>query len=548
MSDTETHFNVGDTVIVSKLGCTGIIKYVGCSPYAYIDYWTIGPSKRSISKHIKRNVTIYGIELNENKGNSDGMFYKERYFQCKSNFGYFALKHEIEIQPKTPNNFKPKSEQSKPKTLVCQSNNKNEALQELFRICVAVLCEYIHTSIDLYNLIKSGLLGIDEEWKCILPLKYRFNLYTNANDLTLRLNLFYQKTGINPQESEHNHTFNIWEIKLDSNDNKLNINDIFLDILTKEKAKCDTKSDNILQAKLDSIDLKLCPNLSLQTTDKSCVISTLGYIILYYLSPWQSYFHENKIKFGDDSANNKIENPTQIDIKLSKSKSKSISDDETASDTPVDESFIDYPVKNYDALNHHPFSTNSLDTKKWEFTLNVTDIINFWCKLCVKKYIGNETPSRSYIINRKEDINDFKIVTNVNYNEGSVEFTVTEINLMGFECEETKNESKENKNVWERFYRVDTERNINKDVKDMLMLPGFIDVRKWYHIIVKSHRWCDCTTEHHNYSLCVGQIMDEKTDSLRFIVYKDKYNIHEGSCYPSWCDCWTNVDKWNVWP
>ena len=96
---------------------------------------------------------------------------------------------------------------------------KSEDFQQVFLHCGISLFGYI-CSIDLYAIIKSGLLGNDNEWKQILTIKERLKLYTNKQDIKYRINTFYNRYNIDIEKTLTNQTFNIWDIDIDQNDDK----------------------------------------------------------------------------------------------------------------------------------------------------------------------------------------------------------------------------------------------------------------------------------------------------------------------------------------
>eukprot|EP01083_Nonionella_stella_P289949 986649_1 len=190
INEDEDPFKVGERVYMTSLNCTGTMRYIGNPPGAYSWFWR---GCRPRTKFV-RMYRVYGIELDEPKADNDGIFQGDRYFQSKSNCGYFALSHKkevISIDHHKDNQEPPINKQNI--IILSESNdNKSTDLQLVFTVCGASLLGCI-TSNDLYNIVRSGALGNDEEWKEILPLKDRYKLYTNKDDIKQRLTAFYDK-------------------------------------------------------------------------------------------------------------------------------------------------------------------------------------------------------------------------------------------------------------------------------------------------------------------------------------------------------------------
>eukprot|EP01084_Bolivina_argentea_P037884 70057_1 len=77
-------------------------------------------------------------------------------------------------------------------------------------------------------------------------------------------------------------------------------------------------------------------------------------------------------------------------------------------------------------------------------------------------------------------------------------------------------------------------------IKDMILLPDFIPIKKWFNIKFASTAWCSCTTETHTYNVCIGQIDLSNVNScdvLELVVWKNKSDIQTQECFPSVCMC-----------
>eukprot|EP01084_Bolivina_argentea_P037882 70052_1 len=199
------------------------------------------------------------------------------------------------------------------------------SVTECFRICGATLCEYISSSVDLYNLVASGLLG--DEWETILPLKTRYKLYIDPTDCKSRILNLFEKYHTDYKTANTNQTLNIWKINLTKittdevkTDGLKYINDIYQQRVYKKykstlnkqfKTETDTKynKEQVTSTINEEINRfkasKLSHNLS-KLCDKNflnnpeCIILIFGYITLYYLSPFQNKYHHKKLVQSDD--------------------------------------------------------------------------------------------------------------------------------------------------------------------------------------------------------------------------------------------------------
>ena len=241
----------------------------------------------------------------------------------------------------------------------------------------------------------------------------------------------------------------------------------------------------------------LCSETHNNGSDEAVMILILGYFILYYLSEWQGKYHNQKINFDANTPTN------------------------------------------------HPFDKQNFN-KLWKFDVDTQDIIDFWIST------GDKC---------KLEQHDNNIRCGMIGNYGDLEFECEYGSK--FESERYKDltnaleydEDGEIDNMAEKTQIIN---GIGNDIEEMLLLPDFIDVDRWYFIDLTSSRICDCTTERHSYRICIGQIKDEidgdgvsgYTEGInkKFVVWKNKYLRRVYKIYPDWCDCGQSLYSWNVWP
>ena len=85
-------FEEGDKVYIKTLKCEGVIRFIGYPPGAYSYSWKRYPIQRR-----KYMWIVYGIELDDAKGDNDGVFHGHRYFQTKQHCAFFVLQRDEEI-------------------------------------------------------------------------------------------------------------------------------------------------------------------------------------------------------------------------------------------------------------------------------------------------------------------------------------------------------------------------------------------------------------------------------------------------------------------
>eukprot|EP01083_Nonionella_stella_P014229 40015_1 len=601
INEDEDPFKVGDRVYVTSLKCTGTMRYIGNPPGAYSWWWR---GSRPRTKFVRMYRT-YGIELDEPKADNDGIFQGDRYFQSQPNCGYFVLsdkKEVVSMDDHKDNQESPMNKQNIINRVILSASNDNKStdLQLVFTVCGASLLGCV-TSIDVYNLVRSGALGNDEEWKEILPLKDRYKLYTSKEDIKHRLTAFYDKHNIDSDKSCCNQTFNIWEINMEKQKDDLNVQELFNEVLAafkerrlpsknahaarypddEAKQKDFRKDIEVQRAKINSISDNLCPDLPSDVSDAKGVVSVLGYIILYYLSGWQSGVHEDN--FGgmsgifrqmqgmDDEELAEFEQLMEM-LEEQKEEDKRngilgkfrfIATDDIENETQRN--------------NYHPFYKDSKN-KYWKFDICMQDVWMYWCHLFVRGYIFNEVPRerRSFVINRKQKIDAFHVKIDGGYNgevtykcdaqdtfDGRFIQAIDNTVVLKNNVESTDDSdgadgdlrlgiALHDTNMMALSDRTQMNVNlvVNQDIQDMVILPGFIDVEKWYNIDLNSGRCCRCKHEFHSYNLCIGEISSngEKVDQKKFLVWKNKYKTEVSHFFPDICMCLENVNAWDVWP
>jgi len=287
----------------------------------------------------------------------------------------------------------------------------------------------------------------------------------------------------------------------------------------------------IRKKKLDSINDNLCPKLPSTLEDKDGVVSVMGYIILYYLSPWQSGIHESLPQiyngFDDrDEINRDVKTKSEA-IEVG-NRFKFLVDDVNV-------------INNKKLLtNYHPFY-HGLNNKLWKFDVEMEDCWRYWCQLLVRYYIKNEEPGWDYKINRRYGFDNNLEVDPSDY-----------CGWLSFKCYEMDSFNKDYIHKFQNgdYWSSNDELDVSDYMENMIILPGLVEIKKWYHFNIKSHRSCECTQETHSYDLFIGELDDNRNDGdkKKFVVWKNKYEHYYDECYPDSCWCPSDIDEWNIWP